>query len=930
MASIQTNVGLMSGIPIGDTVDKLMALAAKPRDMLTDRTTALKKEQAAVTELSAYLLATRYLTDNLGKDDIYNKSKASSSDDGALGATVTGDAVPGVYQFTPVRTAQAEQLLSSGFRSNSEPIGAGTLTFRFGDNVERAATLDLLNGNSGLARGKFRLTDRSGASAEIDLSTAQTMDDVLDAINQNTAINVTAIASGDHIRLIDNTGQSQSNLMVQEIGRGTTAASLGLNGINSASAVADGSDLVRLTQDTDLSALNDGNGFTANPALSDIDVQLRDGTKGVIDFSPIKTGSSQSVAEKTLGDVLNAINQAMPGKLKAEVAPDGKRIVVTDLTQGSGTFALGPLFDSPALRSLGLDGQAQGGTITGRRIVGGLKTVLLSSLNGGSGLGQLGSLQLTDRSGQTAAVDLSQAETLDDVLEKINGSGVGITARINDARNGLQLTDATGASAGNLIVADADSSGTAAKLKIAANTSQTAVNSGDLHLQVISANTSLSDLNGGAGIGRGRITIFDSQGNQAKLDLRRTDLQTVGDVVREINRLGVSVQAKINETGDGILISDLGHGKETMHVADVDSTAAADLHLAGSPELRDIGGVSTQVINGTMTQTVQVSSTDTLDNLQAKIDALHAGVSVKTITDGSSKPYRLQLTGNTSGRTGQLVVDTSGVGFDFQETSRARDALLAMGSSGASSGLLLSSSTNVFKDAISGVKLEVKQPSATPVTITVSQSDTDLSANVKTFVDNYNKFRQKLNDDMAYDVQQNQKSVLTGDAAALRLDTELSHLLSSRVTGTRSIQSLGELGIHLKDDGTLEYDDTQLKAKFAEDPEGVKDFFTHAKTGFSAKFQALSEQLVGQDVSLMAQRYKALDRKILENADKIDFMNKRLDSQRLRMLTQFYNMELAIGKMQNNMNVLNSIQLILGPGTTSSSSSSSSSSSGSA
>jgi NAD(P)-dependent dehydrogenase (short-subunit alcohol dehydrogenase family) len=40
-------------------------------------------------------------------------------------------------------------------------------------------------------------------------------------------INVTAVAHGDRLRLVNNTGQAVSNLKVQEVGGGTTAASLG-------------------------------------------------------------------------------------------------------------------------------------------------------------------------------------------------------------------------------------------------------------------------------------------------------------------------------------------------------------------------------------------------------------------------------------------------------------------------------------------------------------------------------------------------------------------------------------------------------------------------------------------------------------------------------------------------------------------------------
>ncbi|MCL4193326.1 MAG: hypothetical protein KJZ87_16440, partial [Thermoguttaceae bacterium] len=193
-----------------------MEIAARPRDLLKARTDKLEKEQVALTELTALLVAFQYTTDKLATESIYDQRKVTSSNETALAATITGQPAKASYQFTPLRMAQSQQLLSSGFASSSGAIGAGTFRFRFGDHVERAMPLEMLSGGEGFARGRIRITDRSGAAAEIDLTTAQTIDDVLAAINGNTTINVTAEAVGDAIRLTDNTGQTAANLKVME------------------------------------------------------------------------------------------------------------------------------------------------------------------------------------------------------------------------------------------------------------------------------------------------------------------------------------------------------------------------------------------------------------------------------------------------------------------------------------------------------------------------------------------------------------------------------------------------------------------------------------------------------------------------------------------------------------------------------------------
>ena len=326
--------------------------------------------------------------------------------------------------------------------------------------------------------------------------------------------------------------------------------------------------------------------------------------------------------EVTLADVLDAINAANPEKLRAEIAEDGDRLVLTDLTEGEGEFQVTSLYESEALAGLGLDGQAVDGVITGRRILGGAGSVLLSSLNGGSGLGTLGSINLTDRLGNSTSVDLSDAETLEDVVDAVNAAGVGIVAAVNQARNGIKLTDTTGASSGNLVVANADATATADALGIAVDDAVAGVNSGDLHLRVVSHNTLLSGLNGGAGVAKGTFRIVDTTGNRAVVDLSADDVETVGDVIRQINLLGLDVQAEINSTGDGIAIRDTGNGPGTLRIEEGSTTTAADLHLLATATEVDVEGQSTQIIDGSTTYTITLDGTQSLADLQQAINDL--------------------------------------------------------------------------------------------------------------------------------------------------------------------------------------------------------------------------------------------------------------------------------------------------------------------
>lgn len=915
MPSIQTSTGLITGLDIVGTVDKLMAIATRPQKLLKSRGETMQSELVAVTGLTALLVSTRFMTDNLGKESIYQTREVASGDVAALATSVTGKPALGQYSFTPLRTASNQQWLSSGVLSSNAALPAGTLSFRYGGTVHRDARVELLANDqgSGFARGKIRITDRSGASAEIDLSSALTIDDILKSINDNPTINVSAAVQNGRLTITDNTGLQLTNLRVQEVGGGRTAASLGLAGIDTANSSVEGGLIWRLRGATSIGELNDGRGVRISTVLPDIAFQLRDGTIGEIDLSPLLPNSSTVDHDLTLDSVIKRINEAAPGKLRAEIAPDGERLVVSDLTEGEGAFALTALNGSAALADLGLSGQAENGQIAGRRILGGLKTVLLSSLDGGRGLGPLGQLRLVDRSGNEAIADLSSAETLENVVHAINSQGLQIKAGVNAAGNGIELTDLSGAAASNLIVADADGGSTAQRLGLAVDAPVTQINGGDLKLQIISENTLLSGLNGGAGAAKGTIVIQDTQGLRYTVNLRDAQITTVGDVIRAINHQAGNVRAEINDRGDGIRLIDAQGGSGDLVVSEGDSTTARDLGLLRTATTRQIEGAPAKVIDGSTTAVIELTGSESINELAEKINGLNAGVSAAVVYDGSSRPYRIALTSQQSGRAGNLVIDSSIDGLAFDQTVAGDDALLLFGPG----NLLVSSSTNKFSNVVQGIELEVKQASGKPTTVTVSASTANMVASAKTFVDNYNKFREKLKELTKFDSTTGKGSILSGDPTAVRLDAELSRLLSGKIDGAGRLRTLGDVGIAINDQGQLNFDESKLRSAFAADPEAVQQFFTTPEKGFAARFKKTVDQLAGDDQSMLSRRIDALNRKISLNQERIDFMQKMLDSQRERMLLQFYNMELAIGRIKNNLTAIDSIQPIAIQGSTS-------------
>ncbi|MDA7977984.1 MAG: flagellar filament capping protein FliD [Pirellulales bacterium] len=1019
MGAISSNIGLITGIPITDTVEKLLSIQARPRDLLAARTSDLKQRQVALTDLAATLLSLQISVKSVGQSTLFQQRSATSSHAELLNVTVTGTPAAGSRQFTPLKLAASHQLLSSGVASGTTALGGGNFTFAFGGFLDQGVDLDLLNGGAGFSRGKIKITDRSGESAEIDLRFAVDIEDVLVAINSNDTIDITASADGDTLRLVDNTGQTASNLKVEEVNGGETAAALGLDGIDVAAAEASGGDIISLGDFLDLAQLNDGRGVAISNSLADLTFQFRDGTSATVDFNAINenslfvTGSTTAAngadaqlnfaavddgttldgvqvsfvdnaavtagnelytydsgaktlvieidegnttaanvaaslaadptagvlfragfaegssgsgvidvtdaatlaspteppVETTLGDLLETLNTSLAGRLRAEIAGSGDGLVFTDLTtDNANTFSVTSVAGNSILEDLGVQDAAVADVITGGRIQGGLQTVLLSTLNGGQGFGTLGQISLQDRNGSSDTVDLSGAETLDDVLNLINAATTDITAALNPARNGIQLTDTSGGN-GTLIVANGDATNSADAFSIAVNANVDSVNSGSLRRQVVTEQTRLENLNGGAGVAKGRITITNADGDQFTIRLDQNDIETVGDVINEINSTATDVVAQINDAGDGLVLIDNSGGAGIFRVEEAGSTTARDLHILGDGSLITVGGQQELAIDGATTVSIDLAATDTLEDLAEQINELSGGrVQAALVNDGTSvNPVRLSLASQQTGKKGELLLDISGLNLSFIETTAASDAVLLLGGSDTPVPILAVSETNTFEDVIDGASVTINQASLTSVNVNITTTNTNFLGSIEAIVNTYNSLRDKIDDLTEFDEVQNVSAVLQGDSAVLRVDADLSRLLSGRFFGAGEIQNLGQLGITFSQDGKLELDKDVLEAKLASDRESVEEFFTKTESGFAAKFEALTEQLAGEGASLLTSRIESITRRVEDNEQRLVFLDERLEKVRERLLNQFFRAETAIAKIQNNLSAISGL-----------------------
>ena len=905
MATVAAGTGLVSGLNYTQIADSLIALDKAPIDQLTTDLNNRKGAQAAYTGLSATLLSLSLSVSTLGRSSTLDSRVAGSSNASLVSARADTTAVLGSYNFRPVRLAQTQRFTSAGFADlGTAKVGAGTISIKRGGFVAADTSLDALNGGAGVARGKIRITDRSGVATVVDLSGTRTVGDVLKTINDNGIAAVTASVRGDAIVLTDQSGSTASELKVQELGGGRTAADLGILGSIAANEKV-GTDVVKLGGDLRLSHLNDGLGVRTNGTQDDFRITLKDG--GTID---VKLASA-----KTIQDVVTAINgdSENSNRVTASISGGGNALVLTDTTGGGGTLAVAALNGSKAAADLGILGSEQsGGVLTGKRVLAGLNSVLLKSLNGGSGISIPGQVQLTDRSGATAAIDLTGAGSLGEVIDAINAAGLGIKAALNHQGHGVTLTDTTGSSASNLIVADLSGGTTAADLNIDGSVAATTIKSGDLHRAYINENTSLGSLGNGAGIRDGQIKIKDKAGNSTVLIINGNNYKTLGDLITGINAGSAQVTASINATGDGLLISDISGGAGSLVVEDIGSgKSAADLRIAGT---------GSPTIDGAFVDRVEIDADDTLNDVIAKIGSSGAPINASFFNVGGTDGFKLLVSSKKGGEIGRLLIDSGTTGLNLNQSQEGLDAVIQLSGNG-SAPVVFASATNSFSSVVAGLSVDITGVSASSVTINVEQSSDAIVDSVTAFVKSFNTISDSLAKQTKFDTTTNTSAILQGDQTAIGLQSALLSFVSKRYgNGGNAFRTFSQLGITLSG-GQLTVDESKLRAQVSADPAAVKDFFGATNVGASAQIGKVIKGYTDAAVGTLFNKIDSLDRQQESLQARIDKITKSVEAKRNRILNQFLVLEKTLATLQSQQTSLNSLASLAASTSSSSSSS---------
>jgi flagellar hook-associated protein 2 len=907
MAQITSSIGLISGLNTSQIISELVSIDAQPVTLLQQQIDTVSEQTAAFNDLATSLQTIQSAGTTLASPLTFQNATTTSSDPSALTATASPGASIGSYQFSVARLVTTQQLVSQGVADpTTSSLGTGNITIDLGGGqLSTENDLNTLNGGSGVSLGEFKITDRSGATATIDTSNAVSLQDVVTDINTATGINVKASLDGNHIVLTDETSQTASNLIVQDVDDDGAASSLGIAG-NSTTGTLTGTSINYLASTTATSSLNDGNGVQLGTGGADLSIDPGDGGSAV---------QVSLAGDTTVGAIVNSINTAAGSRLTAAASGEG----ITLTSASGGTIAVSDLNGSKAAEGLGLTtGTQSGSTLTGAPVLADLGTTLVSQLNGGSGL-SLGTItvQSSANSGPTS-INLSGATTVQQILDDVNNAGAGVTASLNNAGDGIAITD-TGNGSGSLVIGGTTATELGLAGTFAAGSTATGTN---LHHQYISAATTLANYNGGKGVAAGSFSITNSKGASSTIDT--TNDTTIGDVINQINTANIGVTAGINQNGNGLVLTDTAGGTGELTVANTQgSTTATDLNIATIAT----GTGAANTIDGALEKTIAVTSTDTLTTLQQKINSLDFGVTAQIVNDGSaSNGYRLSLSAVNSGTAGQVTVDDGTTNLNTTTLIRAQNAAVFFGDAGSGSKpILITSSTNTLNNVVNGVSISLNGVSQSPVTLNVTNDPSNVASTINNLVSNFNQTIEGISTLTSFNTTTDQPGLLLGDATVQTIQNQLYAAVNTVVKGAGNYTTLADIGLTLDEQGELSFDEDTFEAAYSDDPSDVTKLFTDATAGFGTVLNTDVTSLIDPISGTITQETNTLATRNQNYQDRLVELNQMVDDTRSRLQLQFANLETVLAGLQSQQSALGTISSVSAPTTSSSSSSSSSS-----
>ncbi len=699
MGGISAGVGLISGIDSVSLIEQLLAVESRVKLPIQARIARLATAKSALLDVNSSLLGLQSSASAFRINSIFESISAISSGPDVVGVSATGRAQPGTYSFLVKQLATSSQYISRGFASrDASPLGLESFGVEFGNGrLAYDVPLSDLNGGDGVQRGIITITDRSGGSAEVDLSQATTVNEVVSLINATSGIRVEASISGDSLAINDLSG-GLGNLVVSNGVGNTTASDLGIEGTVNDDLLL-GNFVNRLGLDSSLSTLNGGLGVFIRDGVTDFVVTV-DGQDFDIDLGRVNA----PIAGDTLLSELDG-----GGGIAINDDPDQPDFTITASNGVAVDVDLGRVLDEDGLTvqdpvetvqdlidrvngvlaeefgagqvTMTINADADGFVLTDN-LAGGSDLVVAGAGPGGSStaedLGILGTSTAGVLSGDVVInkVQTPRAQTIRDAAERILAQTGGLVELSeNDKGIALQFTSnggpiSFGAGAPGFTGDPADiPERTLANLGFALDDSGVEL----LGERVMGGfgTVLLDQLNGGAGLGgASSLLVTDSEGDSLAIDFLNFE-STLSGLMNTVNtrlaNAGVEVRMSIDQAGSGVVFTDSADGDSDFTITGSMATALGLLD-GDDPTTIASGNLEVQYV----TQSSRLSELNYGRGVGTGTfrltDSTGATATVRIDSDSDSL-YDVMKLINTRGLEIRAEINATGDGIDLVDTT---------------------------------------------------------------------------------------------------------------------------------------------------------------------------------------------------------------------------------------------------------------------
>ena len=346
---------------------------------------------------------------------------------------------------------------------------------------------------------------------------------------------------------------------------------------------------------------------------------------------------------------------------------------------------------------------------------------------------------------------------------------------------------------------------------------------------------------------------------QSKIDSRTTSISAIGEIKSALSVLSTSLGALTGNTSlsvkstsgslsasvtdpstavainSTITVTNLAKG-QTLAFEDYSSNVSLVGAGTLSLERGDWSSGSFVASPTVAAKSLAVATTDTLESLKDKINALNYGVVASVLGagdgtytlvmksgDGRKNALRITATENPSG-SGLSIIDNASTNSSKQKVA-GTDAAITV------DGISLTRSSNTVSDIFTGYQVNllastVVSGTDTPAVLTGSVDTTLATTNLQSFVTAVNKTKTLLNDKTFRGTSSKESGELSDDPVIKNVQSQIKSLTSTALSGFGANGVfLSNLGVRTEKDGLLSLNTTVLKDELKRNPSSLDAIF---------------------------------------------------------------------------------------------------------